>query len=406
MLNRRRFLSLSAALPLGPSVLRHGRGDKLRLAAFGVGGRGRANLSSVLGERVVAVCDVDSRHLKAGADLVASGGEAPKQYRDYRELLEREELDGVVVSTPDHTHACIAADAMERGLHAYVEKPLAQTVNEVRQLQRLAKARGLVTQMGTQIHAGENYRRVVEHVRGGAIGAVREAHVWVGKSWSNGRLRWPQEVPDYLDWELWQGPAERRPYQRDVHPAGWRRYWDYGTGTLGDMGCHYLDVVHWALELGVPKATLSEGPAVHPVGTPHQMKVTWTHDRKTGSGSDLKVHWYDGGLKPEGARWGSGVMFVGEAGVLHADYGRLEVANSANPKTPKPWIPKSVGHHNEWIHAIKTGSDTTCEFGYSGDLSAAVLLGNVAFRVGRQIEWNPGTGTIAGDAEATALLGR
>jgi len=410
VIDRRDLLRTLALTPLlrAPSVLRFPRGYRLRLGVVGVWNRGRANLSGVLGEHVVALCDVDSNFLANGVGLVGDRyGEAPRTYRDYRELLASEEdLDAVVVSTADHTHACIAAAAMQRGLHAYVEKPLAHSVGEVRTLQRLAAARGLKTQMGTQIHAGGNYRRVVERIRAGVIGDVTEVHVWVGKAWADGRLRWPQPAPSNLDWELWQGPAAERPYQRGVHPANWRRFWDYGTGTLGDMACHYVDLVHWALDLDQPTRVEATGPPVHPVGTPNRMHVVWDHPAK-GSRPAVRVHWYDGGLRPEGVTWGSGQLFVGTHGRLLSDYSKHELHPAdrfADAAPPDRSIPDSVGHYEEWLAAIRDGGETTCNFGYSGDLTTTVLLGNVAYRLGRPLEWDARTGDAPGGARVAELL--
>ena len=410
MMPRRDLLRSFALTPLlsAPGVLRRPRGAKLRVGVVGVWNRGRANLEGVMGEHVVALCDVDSNFLANGVKLVKERtGEAPRAYRDYRELLAQEEdLDAIVVSTADHTHACIAAAGMRRGLHAYVEKPLAHSVDEVRALQRLARARGLKTQLGTQIHAGANYRRVVERIRAGAIGEVQEVHVWVGKAWADGRLGSPEPVPPHLDWELWQGPAPERPYQRGVHPANWRRFWDYGTGTLGDMACHYVDLVHWALDLGQPTRVEASGPPVHPVGTPNKMHVVWDHPAK-GDRGPVSVHWYDGGLRPEGVSWGSGQLFVGSEGRLLSDYGRHELHPAdrfADAPPPDRSIPDSIGHHAEWIEAIKHGGSTTCDFDYSGDLSATVLLGNVAYRVGAPITWSPGSGQGEGAPGAEALV--
>lgn len=413
MIDRRSLLRSFATAPLvlrAPSVLRHPRGDKLRIAVTGVWNRGRANLEGVLGEHVVAMCDVDSNHLNQGVELVKSRtGETSTGYRDYREMFAAEkDLDAIVVSTADHTHACIAATGMRRGLHAYVEKPLAHDVHEVRVLQRLAASRGLKTQLGTQIHAGANYRRVVERIRAGVIGEVTEVHVWVGKAWSDGRFGWPQPAPAHLDWDLWQGPAPERPYQRNVHPANWRRFWDYGTGTLGDMACHYVDLVHWALDLGTPTRIEATGPPVHPVGTPSNMHVIWDHPAK-GERGPVRVHWYDGGSRPEGVTWGSGQLFVGSRGRLLSDYGRHELHPAdrfADAPAPDQSIPNSVGHYKEWFDAIRDGGPTTCDFAYSGDLTSTVLLGNVAFRLGRPIEWDVNAGEVVACPEAAPLIRR
>ncbi len=407
-MKRRTLLRGLALSPFLPAVLRKPRGERLRLAVIGVWNRGHANLSAVLGERVVALCDVDEEFLGRGAGVVKEAlGEAPRTYRDYRELLAEEgDLDAVVVSTPDHTHACVAAAAMRRGLHAYVEKPLAHSVGEVRALQRLARARGLKTQMGTQIHAGSNYRRVVERLRAGQIGEVSEVHVWVGKSWSDGRWAWPQPVPAKLDWDLWQGPVPRRPYQKGLHPADWRRFWDYGTGTLGDMACHYVDLVHWALDLDQPLRVEAEGPPVHPVGTPRQLHVIWDHPAK-GDRGPVRVHWYDGGLRPEGVTWESGQLFIGSEGKLLSDYGRHQLLPKERFAKAPPAdhsIPESIGHHAEWLAAIRDGGTTTCDFAYSGDLATTVLLGNVAYRLGGSIEWDPNRGSLTGSDRGQELL--
>jgi predicted dehydrogenase len=386
------------------------------VAVIGVRNRGAANLEAVRHENVVALCDVDARYLASAAEQIPGAA----VYRDFRVMLERmPEIEAVVISTPDHVHAPAAAMSLRMGKHVYCEKPLTHTVEEARTLARLAREQGVATQMGTQIHAGDNYRRVVELIQSGIIGPVREVHVWCNKSWSNGRFGPTKPVPEHLDWDLWLGPAAARPYCDGLHPANWRRFWDYGTGTLGDMGCHYLDLVHWALDLRHPVRVQALGPARHDVGTPHSLIVRWDHPERDGRPA-VRVTWYDGENRPsilaalrraDGTpiSWGDGHLFVGEHGMLLSDYGRhllLPEERFAEATRPDPVITGSTGHHREWLHACRTGSYTTCNFEYAGALTEAVLLGNVAFRVGRPIRWDAPTMTAPDAPEADRFIRR
>lgn len=421
---RRRFVKGTlGAVGLGVTAPLWGhirlRSDEVRVAFVGVGGRGDANLNAVAGVdgvRVVALCDVDAQRLGAAA---AAHPEAAT-HADYRRMLDRAaEFDAVVVSTPDHTHAFAAAAALHAGKAVYCEKPLCRTVKEVRTLQRLADSQGVATQMGTQIHAGDNYRRVVELIRAGAIGQVREAHVWCGKSWSDGRFAAPSSPPDHLEWDLWLGPAPKRAFSEGIHPGNWRRFWSYGTGTLGDMACHYVDLVHWALDLGAPERIAAEGPDVHPDGTPRWLHVTWDHPAR-GDLAPVRLHWYDGGRRPDvlsqlthadgsALQWGDGQLFVGDKGMIISDYGRhvlLPEADFEGFEPPAPSIPTSIGHHAEWIKSVRTGSATTCNFDYSGALTEAVLLGNIAYRTGRTLQWDAGRAECTNVPEAAGYVSR
>jgi predicted dehydrogenase len=389
--------------------------SKLHIAVIGTQNQAWWNINQIRGERIAALCDVDAQFLERAAEQLPDA----KRYRDFREMIATEEdLDAVLIAAPDHVHAPAAVRAMRRGLHVYCEKPLAHSVYETREMARLAKARRLATQMGTQIHAGENYRRVVELIVSNAIGPVREVHVWCGKSWSNGRFRFGSEAPDYLDWNLWLGPAPKRPYSEDVHPANWRRFWEYGTGTLGDMACHYIDLVHWALRLRHPTSIRAEGPEeVHDVGTPAWLIVHYQHPAR-GEQPPVDVTWYDGGKRPEVLKtlrradgspieWGDGQLFVGDEGMILSDYSRhllLPEEKFAGFKRPKARIPSSIGHHNEWLQACRSGSPTTCNFDYSGALTEAVLLGNVAYRVGKTIQWDAESMRAINAPEADALI--
>lgn len=415
--SRRSFLAAMACTPLIPEP-RSWRArrptrirDKLRLGIIGVDGRGTANLNAVAEEEIVALCDVDARPL---AEQGARFRDA-KQLQDAREMIDTLDLDGVVISTPDHTHATLTARALRRGLHVYCEKPLTHTVREARVVRQLAKQHGRVTQMGIQIHAGENYRRVVEAIRGDAVGEVREVHVFCGSNWSNGRRPGAaQEVPAWLRWDLWLGPAPSRPWHAETyHPVNWRRFWDFGGGTLADMACHFLDLAWWALELRPPTRIRADGPKPHREGTPDHLHVEFEHPGR-GADKTVRVHWYDGGKRPALLRelgleaWKNGVLFVGEdERWLISDYGRHALGPKARFEgytAPPRSIPKSIGHHAEWIRACKTDGRPSCDFDYAGPLTEAVLLGGLAYRTGTELHWDASRLAIENSEEAQALL--
>ena len=413
--NRRDFLKRSAAA--GAGILAAGSGalrgqaargqrpakkpaasDKLNVAIAGAGGRGRGNTGSVRSENIVALCDVDDRRLAAAAKEFPQA----KTYHDWRKMLEQKDIDAVVCSTTDHTHALISVAAMKLGKHVYCEKPLAHSVHEarvVRQTYNQMKPRGVRTQQGTQIHASSNYRRVVELVQSGAIGPVREAHVWCGR---RGRCpKRPEQgepVPDYLHWDLWLGPAPFRPYHRSYLPGcmTWEQHWDWGNGCLGDMGSHLIDLPFWALGLRHPLTAEAEGEPRSEESYPHWLIIRWEHPAR-GEQPAVKLCWYDGGKKPKAPpdddlrRFGNGILFVGDKGWLLADYGRrilLPKDKFKDFQPPAPSIPPSKGHHREWLHACKTGAETLCNFDYAGLLIENNLLGTVAYRVNKKIEWD------------------
>lgn len=401
--SRRGFLKQTAA---GVAVLSSGvwsevaraasrsANEKLNIACVGTSGRAGDDIQELRHENIAFLVDVDKDRL----DRAAAEFKSAKPYTDYREMLEKEigKIDAVMVGTPDHHHAPASIRAIRAGLPVYCEKPLTHTVHEARLIAEAAKKQGVATQLGTQIHAGDNYRRVVEIVQSGALGDITEAHVWVGKGWGGGdRPAGGQTPPATLNWDLWLGPAPERPFQPGIyHPANWRRWWDFGQGTLGDMACHYMDLPFWALKLRHPTHCEAEGPAVHPETCPLGLIVRYQFPEREGL-PPVKLTWYDGDLIPQtvaGERVPAfGVMFVGSEGHMFADYDnyRLFPAEKfAKYVPPKPTIPASIGHHNEWLKACRDGSSTTCNFDYSGALTEAVLLGNVAYRVGQALEWD------------------
>jgi len=415
--SRRVFLKTStlagAGILLGGSSLVSGESpnEKLNLGVIGVRGRGGANLGAVSSQNIVALCDIDQKNLYDASKQFPGA----KLFRDFRKVMDLKEIDAVVVSTPDHTHAVATVAALKAGKHVYCEKPLTHDIHEADVVISTAVKHRRATQMGTQIHAGGNYRRVVELVQSGAIGPIRECHAWVGKSWGGGdRPGETPPVPPTLDYDLWLGPAPERPYHPVYLPGNWRCWWDFGGGTLGDMGCHYMDLVHWALNLWNPVAVEAEGPPVHPETAPPWIIIHYDHPAR-GSLPPVRVTWYDGGKRPkyfaEGKlpRWGDGVLFVGEKGMLIASYGGYKLLPESRFKDfqpPAPFIPDSIGHHLEWIQACKTGAPTTCNFIYSGALTETVLLGIVAYRSGGRIEWSRGDLKVTNNPEANRFLSR
>jgi hypothetical protein len=373
--------------------------EKLNIGVIGTANRAMEDIKGVQHQNIVALCDVDETFLAAAKQKFPGA----KTYNDYRKMLEQKDIDAVVIGTPDHIHAIATVDALSSGRHVYCEKPLTRTISETRAvLKAAAKNKKLATQMGTQIHATDNYRRCVELIQSGAIGTVRDVHVWVASSYTApGRPTETPPVPANLHWNLWLGPVMPQPYSPEYHPRWWRKYWDFGGGALGDMGCHHIDLSHWALGLRYPNFVEPEGPTANPYAAPEWLiaryeypargkqppvKLTWYHGEK--NGENVRPPQFAAGLLP---KWGNGSLFVGEKGMLLCDYNRhvlLPEKDFTGFQPPKPTIPASIGHHEEWIQACKTGSPTTCNFEYAGALTEAVLLGNVAFRTGKKIEWD------------------
>lgn len=398
-MNRRRFLQTTATLTAGfwlGQGYAQGRklsaNDKLNIGIIGTANRARANIDGVKSQNIVAICDVDENYLTEAATMFPGA----KKYADFRKLLEQKDIDAVVISTPDHTHAVATVAALQSGRHVYCEKPLTFTVSEARIVSETTRKTKLITQMGNQIHAGNNYRRVVELVQSGAIGAVREVHVFAGAGYGLDRSPKPGEVPSTLNYDLWLGPQKYRPYSPDYHPAAWRNWWAFGGGTMADFCCHHIDLSHWALDLRYPTAVEAKGPPLHPESVPTWMEVTYDYPAR-GEKPPVKLHWYQGTHRPphfaQGIlpKWGDGTLFIGEKGMLLASYSDhvlLPEKDFAGFKRPAEFIPNSIGHYEEWMNAIRTNGKTTCNFDYGAALTEAGLLGNVAFRVGKRIEWD------------------
>lgn len=405
---RRTFLKSNIAtgagliiLPAGTLSAAQSPTNKLNIAIIGVQGRGKANVKGVQHENIVALCDVNADNLAKAAKQFPNA----KTYVDWRKCLEQKDIDAVVCSTTDHTHAFVATWAMNRGKHVYCEKPLANSVEEARMVRETyLKNKGkLATQMGTQIHATANYRRVVELVRNGAIGTVKDCKVWVGRERKT-ESYYPEvkPIPNNIDWDLWLGPSPFHPYNPD-YVGGclkWNRFWDFGNAQLGDMASHLIDLPYWALDLRFPTSCVAKGEPLHEDGCPGKITATWEHPA-TDTRPAVDVSWYDGGYMPglpskifdRAKLAGKGILFTGDKGWLLADYGMrvlMMKGDMTHFKTPtaNELIPDSPGHHQEWINGCKTGSPTLCNFDYSGALIEHNLLGNVAFRVGKKLKWD------------------
>jgi predicted dehydrogenase len=416
-LSRREFVGVAAAVGAFTFVPRHVLGgtggtppsEKLNIAGIGVGGRGSGDIQAVNSENIVALCDVD---VNRAAGTFKKHPQA-KVYRDFRDMLEKEgkDIDAVVIGTPDHIHAPAAIMAMKMGKHVYCEKPMAHTIYEARRMTEVARETGVVTQMGNQGHGGEGLRLYWEFIHDGAIGTVREVHVWSDRAGTEKRPWWPQgigrpegsePVPEHLNWNLWLGPVKWRPYHSAYVPFKWRGWWDFGCGALGDMAVHNADPAFFALDLSAPTAVEAETSPVNDETFPVWNIIHYYFPAR-GSRPAVKMTWYDGGKLPprpeeleEGRRLGdNGILFVGDKGKLlgpsHAGAPRLipEERMKEYGRPPKS-LPRSPGHHKEWILACKAGrpEDAKSGFWYAGPFTEALLAGNLAVRLQKRVEWD------------------
>ena len=418
VLNRRQFIRQSAAtlgwasLPL-TGLRAASPNNRLNIAAIGVGGMGAGNIQKCSGENIVALCDVD---FKRGGDTFRKFPKA-RRFRDFRVMFDKmeKEIDAVIIATPDHTHAVATMEAMRRGKHVYTQKPLTHSIWEARQLTEAARRHGVATQMGNQGHSSEGARQTVEWIQAGVIGEVREVHCWSDRPLRGARfekrLYWPQgvaerprdkpPVPETLDWDLWLGPAPYRDYHPEYVPFDWRGWWDFGTGALGDMGCHIIDHPYWALKLGDPESVEASSTHVHDETAPLASLVTY-HFPARDELPPVRMIWYDGGIKPprpeelrSDETWPvDGVLYVGDRGkIMHTSHGGkptlLPLSRMKGFERPDESLPRVKGSHEQnWIDACKGGAPACSHFEYSGPLTEAVLLGNLAIRTEGQLLWD------------------
>lgn len=460
-LSRRQFLAKgaasSAALFAAPAFLRGQHlNSNLHVAFIGCGGRGGSNLNTIanqksVGVHVTGLCDVNKQALHAAAQKHSQA----RTFVDFRELYdELKDYDAVVVSTTEHTHAFAVMPALRMGKHVYCEKPLTRDIQECRRLTEFAAKTNVKTQMGTQIHGTANYRRVVEKIWAGAIGPVRECHVWVDRAWGlqseeaskkhkdivfvENRPAEAMMPPDFLDWELWLGPAPSRPYHEVYFPGPkWYRWWDFANGTMSDLGSHFVDLAFWALRLDAPKTVEAFGIPPHAELAPATMTAVYEYGERTGWGplegsssigtppADVaktmpacKLVWYQGehkppqftdGTIPNPEKWRSGHLFVGDKGMLLSNYGShilLPEKNFTEYKAPEPFIADVPGQHEEWLLAIANNGKTGSPFSYAGPLTEANHLGGVAYRAGQKIEWNAAEMRITNVPDANRFVQR
>jgi predicted dehydrogenase len=438
--NRRQFLMSSAAAAGGvlvasrAPVYGYPANEKLRIAIVGAGGQGRSHVNddAVRAEQVVALCDIDDRNLHSAASVHPMA----EKFNDFRVMFDKmhKDIDAVVCATPDHNHAVVTAAALKLGKHAYTQKPLTHTVYEAHVLSRLARDNPkLATQMGNQGHSNEGARRVVEIVRAGAIGKIREVH-----SWTN-RPIWPQAidrptdtppVPHHVHWDVWLGPMPERPYNPAYHPFKWRGFWDFGTGALGDMACHICDTAFWALDLKHPTSIDAKCEGVKPETAPKWSVITYEFPARSEM-PPVTLTWYDGGKLPpdelaekygvthrvrrrgaggdqaKGKGQGQGAtetvkgfedngsLLIGEKGAVlldtyGANYQLLPKKDFEGFTPPEKTLKRSPGnnHMRDWIEAAKNGTQACSNFEYASALTGMVLLGNLALRAGKKIEWD------------------
>ncbi len=421
-ISRRQFAKGTAAALAIPIFLPSrvfGANERLNVAAIGAGGKGAVDIDGCSRENILAMADVD--YVRAATSFKRFT--KANRYHDFRKMLEKEgkHIDAVTVSTPDHTHAVAAAMALRMGKHVYCQKPLTHKVDEARVLTELAREHNVATQMGNQGHSNPDSRRLVELIQAGVLGEVKEAHVWTNRPvWPQGIDR-PKDkplVPDTLDWDLWLGTAPKRPYHPAYVPFKWRGWWDFGTGALGDMGCHNQDLAYWALDLRDPLTVEAESSPVNNETAPKWSIVKYLFPKNKKRGP-VKLAWYDGGKKPDPALAkektlpANGSIIIGTKDMLYVPMywgpgrflsGRkMEDFKNVAEFLPKP---KDFGrhHYQEWIDACKGGKPAYSNFDYAGPMTESVLLANVALRAGGKIEWDAKKMRVTNNKEANQYV--
>ncbi len=432
-MNRRKFIKSTTIAAAAPLILTKTRlfgadapSNKLNIALIGAHGRGQAHWDGLATQNIVALCDVDENHLA----LAAQKFPGAKHYVDWRECLGHQGLDAVVICTLDHTHAFISNWAMNRGLHVYCEKPLANTVEEARLARAtyLTNKNKLATQVGMQRHAIPNFNRVRELILDGAIGRLEEACAWGDRQLRRpGYLPAQGEPPATLHYDLWLGPSPFHPYNPGYFSGGpgmnclqWNMYWDFGNGQVGDMGSHTMDLVWNAIDAGFPTSAEAKGDPFNPEVSPVELTAHFQHPANQWRPA-IKVSWYQGGAMPESpSRWvdlrkiGHGAMFTGSEGYLICDFEKrllIPLGNRSNmtyfkPRAASEVIPSMKGFQQEWFEACKGSLKTSCDFDYSGRMIEQMLLGLVAYRAGGKIEYDGASGKVTNNDKANEYLRR
>ena len=432
-MRRRQFLQSAAATAAGMIILPSGTragpnapGNKLNIALIGTWGRASAHFGVLKSENVVALCDVEENHLAFGAKQFPNA----KQYVDWRKCLDQKDVNAVVCCTTDHTHAFIANWALNRGMHVYCEKPLGNSVEEARVVRAnyLKNKNKLATQVGTQRHAIPNFNRVREMILDGAIGELKDVYVWGDRQIPRpGYLPAQGEPPKTLHYDLWIGPAPMHPYNPGYFSGGpgmnclsWNMFWDFGSGQVGDMGSHTMDLAWDAIDADLPTSAVATGEKYNPEVTPVRMTSTFDLPANSWRGA-IKVSWYQGGDMPRSPqnyvdlhKIGHGAMFKGSEGFLVAEFasrvllpfGKQADMTYYKPRPKDKVIPDMGGFQQEWINACKGDLKTSCNFDYGGKLIEMMLLGLVAYRVGKKLDYDGAAGRVTNCPEANDLLKR
>jgi predicted dehydrogenase len=426
-LKRREFLKSAAVIGASGLLLPRFKlfgaeapSNKLNIALIATGHRAQDHFAGAARENVVAICDVNEQHLASAAKKFPQA----QRYADWRKCLEQKDIEAVICCTLDHTHAFVTNWAMNRGKHVFCEKPLTNSVEEARIIRTTwQKNRNkLATQVGTQRHQHTNFDRVREMIRDGAIGKLEEVSAWGNRKVPRpGFLPSEGDPPSYINYDLWLGPSPFHAYNSEYFKGGclhWNMYWDWGTGQVGDMGSHTMDLAWNAIDAGLPTSAEGKGDPFNPDVTPVKLETHFDIPANDWRG-DIKVSWYQGGALPESPhpgidleKIGHGVLFEGSSGCLVADFGNRFLMPRGNqsdltyykPRSKAEQIPPRSNFQLEWINACKGNLKTSCDFGYASDMIEMMLLGLVAYRVGRKIKYDGATGRVTDCADAGELL--
>ena len=430
-MNRRHFIKSAAVAGAGLLILPSGAraknaNEKLNLAFFGTWGRAGAHFGVASKENVVALCDVNEEHLAEAAKRFPNA----KTYTDWRKCLDQKDIDAVFICVTDHSHAFIANWAMNRGYHVYCEKPLANSVEEARVVREnyLKNKTKIATQVGTQRHEIENFNRVQELIQDGAIGELSDAYAWGDRQIrAKGYLPAEGEPPKHIHWDLWLGPSYEHPYNPGYFRGGpgmnclsWNMFWDFGSGQVGDMGSHTMDLVWNAIEAGLPTTAEAKGEPFNPDVTPVELETHFSIPANKWRPA-IRVGWYQGGAMPKNPsryvdlkKIDHGALFKGSQGFLVCDFDtRLIIPYSPKadltyykPRTKETVLKPMGNFQTQWINACKTDLKTSCNFEYAGNMIEMMLLGLVAYRVGKKLEYDGAAGKVTNVDEANALLKR
>jgi len=427
--HRRQFLATTSAVSLSAWMgwrleeararVTRSANQQIGIACVGVGGKGWSDMvETSAGHNIVAICDIDQANLARAAQQFPTA----QLYRDWRKMLEQTDIDAVTISTPDHMHAPVTMTAISLGKHVFTQKPLTHNVYEARQLAHACQTSGVITQMGTQHHSSARLKNAVQIVADGVIGPVRQVHAWTDRPkgfWKQGLQRPDQGQPEPggVEWDLWLGVAPHRPYYPGLyHPFHWRGWWDFGTGAGGDMACHLLDPVFTALKLTAPLTVTAEGPEPLPESGPEWCRVHYVFPGTERTTQQVEVFWYEAGLQPDRAlfqapeQWpgsDNGVLFLGEKGNLFVGFPEppqlFPAGDFADYQMPDH---AEDNHYTQWTDAILGQGKTSCPFEYAGPLTEAVLLGNVAYRSGQPVDWDPRLMLARGNQAAESFIRR